>query len=59
MALERTFQRVAVCERFVMGKPITSLHFPWKNVEVSYRIVPEDLLVKTTQFCLSKSEYIL
>jgi len=53
MVLELTFQKTAVFERFVMEEPITSLHFPWQNVEVSYQIVPEDLIVKPTQFCLS------
>jgi len=48
MVLELTLQRAAVCERYVMEKPITSLHFPWQNVDVAYQNVQEDLLVKTT-----------
>jgi len=50
--LELTLQRAAVCDRYVMEKPITSLHFPWQIVEVPYQIVSEDL-VKTTESCLS------
>jgi len=46
MVLELILQRAAVCERYVMEKPITSPHFPWQNVEVPYQIVAEDLLVK-------------
>jgi len=53
MILELTLKGASVCERYVMGKPITSLHFPWQNVEVPYQIVPEGLLLKPTQFCLS------
>jgi hypothetical protein len=50
MALERTFQKAAVCERFVMETPITPLHFAWQNVKVSYQIVLEDLIVKQHSF---------
>jgi hypothetical protein len=51
MVLEMTLERVAVCERYVKEKPVTSLHFPWQYVAVPYQTVQEDL-VKITQFCL-------
>jgi hypothetical protein len=41
MVLELTLHTAAVCEWYMMEELITSLHFPWQNVEVPYQIVPE------------------